>query len=75
MEKRRETTHSERSGRQSLRERHSPREKEGGIERERDSKVLGVLEGPPFREKDTKAQRGRAPATPGHTGPSTGRAG
>ena len=67
MERRRET-HLERSGRQSLRERHSPRGKERGIERERGSKVLGDLEGPPFRERDTKAQRERAPATPGHTG-------
>lgn len=53
----------------SLRETHSPRApSEGGLERERASKVLEDLEEPPsFREQDSKAQRGGAPH-PGYTG-------
>lgn len=49
------------------RERHSPREKEGGIGKERGSKVLEDLEGPSSHlEKRTPkpGERGKPPARP-----------
>lgn len=59
LERRRET-HSENSGRQSLREGHSPRGKERGIERERGSKALEDSS----LEKGTPKPREREEGTP-----------